>query len=108
MYFQLAIQYFFVVRMSLNSFFHIPIVKDDTMRLVCVIINIFLAGPFLPFVLISRCWYHYCWCSGRNEHPCDYLWYPAAGVRQLRSWLHLVLGVGLLHLYQEASVQLVH
>ncbi|KAM7459008.1 hypothetical protein BLSTO_00227 [Blastocystis sp. subtype 1] len=30
--------------MSLNTFLHIPIVKDDTMRLVCVIINIFLAG----------------------------------------------------------------
>lgn len=35
---------FFVTKMSLNTFLHIPIVKDDTMRLVCVIINIFLAG----------------------------------------------------------------
>lgn len=43
-YYEHTTHKFFVTRMSLNSFLHIPIVKDDTMRLVCVIINIFLAG----------------------------------------------------------------
>lgn len=30
--------------MSLNKFFRIPIVKDDTMRLVCTILNVFFSG----------------------------------------------------------------
>ncbi|KNB45132.1 hypothetical protein JH06_1754 [Blastocystis sp. subtype 4] len=30
--------------MSINDLFHIPVVKDDTLRLVCVILNIFIPG----------------------------------------------------------------
>ena len=87
-----------------KSLFRIPKVKDDVLRIVCVILNIFISGKSWIKNIINRFWY-YCWwylrwywCYGHS------LWCSPTCVRWFRPWLHLVLGLGLLHCCPEASL----
>ena len=41
---------------SFNDLFHIPVVKDDTLRIVCVILNIFIPGRGYELLIIGQDW----------------------------------------------------
>ena len=104
--------YFFPLKFSIltmakdsKSLFRIPKIKDDVMKIVCVILNILISGNnvlLTPF--IHRFWYHCRWCFGwywYHGHP---LRCSPTCLRWFRPRLHLVLGLGLLHCCPKASL----
>ena len=87
-----------------SSFFRIPKVKDDAMRIVCVLLNIFFAGMVLPILVIFRYWNHCRWHLGRKGYRCYSLRRCSADSLLLRYWLRLELDLGYLHCDAEAGV----
>lgn len=96
----------FLIRMgkSENKFFRIPKVKDDVMKIVCVLLNVFISGLSFWTYVIPRYWY-YSWCcpwwNGCERYP---LWCSPVDLWWFLPWLCLVLGVGLLHCRPEAGL----
>lgn len=47
--------------MRAKDFFRIPTVKDDVMRIVCILLDVIVAGMYLEKSVIVRFWNCCCW-----------------------------------------------